>query len=133
MTNVFTKIINREIPGYIVAETPDCIAFLDIHPLAVGHTLVVPKQKVDDVFDLDDAVLAEVMAFARKVALGIKKTIPCLRVGIAVVGLEVPHAHIHLIPLHDIDDDISFRKPKLKQSQAELHRVAKQLRANIAH
>lgn len=133
MASIFTKIINREIPGYIVAEESEYIAFLDICPLAVGHTLVVPKQEVDYLFDLNDTVFTGLMTFAKRVAIGIQKAIPCLRVGMAVVGLEVPHAHIHLIPLHDIYDDINFKKPKLKQSQTAFYSMAKQLQDSIAH
>jgi len=131
MASIFTKIIRREIPGHIVAEEPDYIAFLDVYPLTIGHTLVVPKKEIDDLFDLDDAVFKGLMAFAKKVASGIQKVIPCLRVGMAVVGLEVPHAHIHLIPLETLDD-IDFKKPKRQQSWAALNSVAEQLQAAIA-
>ena len=119
-------------PGYIVAEEVHYIAFLDIHPLAVGHTLVVPKQEVDYLFDLDDTTFAGLMVFAKRVAEGIQKTISCLRVGMAVVGLEVPHAHIHLVPLQDMYDNIDFKKPKLQQSQAKFSALARQLQAAIA-
>lgn len=131
MKSIFTQIIDREIPGYIVAETADCIAFLDIHPLAIGHTLVVPKQAVAYVFDLHDTVFSELMIFSKKVALGIQKVVPCLRIGMAVVGLEVPHAHIHLIPLHGLYD-IDFKKPRLQQSPLALRNIADQLQAAIA-
>ena len=106
------------------------MAFLDIHPLAVGHTLVVPKKEVDYLFDLEDTALAGLMLFAKRVAIGIQKVVPCLRVGMAVVGLEVPHAHIHLVPLND-PYAIDFKKPKLTLSQAELSKLANQLRAAI--
>ncbi|MHA7877872.1 MAG: HIT family protein [Bacteroidota bacterium] len=132
MASIFTKIINREIPGYIVAEVPHYIALLDIYPLAVGHILVVPKQEIDYLFDLDDMAFTGLMAFAKKVAIGMQKVIPCLRIGMAVVGLEVPHAHIHLIPLHDTHDNIDFTKPKLKLSQATFNNLAKQIKAAIA-
>jgi histidine triad (HIT) family protein len=131
MASIFTKIINRDIPGYIVAETPDYIAFLDIHPLAVGHTLVVPKKEIDYLFDLDDTVFTGLMAFTKKVAIGMQKIVPCLRIGMAVVGLEVPHAHIHLVPLNDLYD-IDFKKPKLQQSQATMSNLMHQLQAAIA-
>ncbi len=132
MASIFTQIINRDIPGYIIAEESNYIAFLDIHPLAVGHTLVVPKKEIDYLFDLDDTVFTGLMVFTKKVAIGMQKTIPCLRVGMAVVGLEVPHAHVHLIPLNDLYD-IDFKKPKLQQSQAVLSSMANQLQAAIAN
>ena len=131
MESIFTKIINRDIQSYIVAEESDYIAFLDIHPLAVGHTLVVPKKEIDYLFDLDDTVLTGLMVFTKRVAIGIRQVVPCLRVGMAVVGLEVPHAHIHLIPLNDLYD-IDFKKPKLQQSQVMLSNMVNQLQAAIA-
>ncbi len=131
MESIFTKIINRDISSYIIAEESDYIAFLDIHPLAVGHTLVVPKKEIDYLFDLDDTVLTGLMVFTKRVAIGIQQVVPCLRVGMAVVGLEVPHAHIHLIPLND-PYDIDFKKPKLQQSQVVLSNMANQLQAAIA-
>lgn len=115
MPSIFTRIINREIPGYIIAENDDAIAFLDVNPLNEGHTLVVPKVEVDKLFDLDEETYLKVQAFAHQVARAIEKAIPCLRVGVAVIGLEVPHAHIHLIPLHGMHD-IDFGRPKLKLS-----------------
>jgi histidine triad (HIT) family protein len=123
MASIFTKIINREIPGHIVAENEHAIAFLDINPLTAGHTLVVPKQEVDKLFDLDQHAYLELHAFAYEVAQAIEKAMPCLRVGMAVIGLEVPHAHIHLIPLNSMDD-INFTRPKLNPSQEELKVVA---------
>lgn len=122
MPSIFTKIINREIPGYIVAENEDAIAFLDINPLNEGHTLVVPKKEVDKLFDLGEDTYLKLQSFAYKVAQAIEKTIPCLRVGVAVVGLEVPHAHIHLIPLHGMHD-IDFGRPKLKLSKEEFEGI----------
>ena len=119
MASIFTKIINREIPAHIVAEDDHYLAFLDINPLAEGHTLVVPKKEVDYIFDLDDDTLAGMQVFSKSVAKAIEKAVPCLRVGIAVVGLEVPHAHVHLIPINKIDD-INFTRPKLKLTQEEL-------------
>lgn len=115
MASIFTRIINREIPGYIVAEDEHNIAFLDINPLNEGHTLVVPKKEVDRLFDLDEDTYLKLQAFTHKVAKAIETAIPCLRVGVAVIGLEVPHAHIHLIPLHGMHD-IDFSRPKLELS-----------------
>jgi histidine triad (HIT) family protein len=130
MTTLFTKIINREIPAYIVAEDNDCIAFLDIMPLAKGHVLVVPKVEVDYIFDLEDEVLEGLHVFAKKVAKAIDKTIPCTRVGVAVIGLEVPHVHVHLIPLRSIND-INFSRPKLKLSSEEMTRIADTIRKGM--
>ena len=130
MASIFTRIINKELPGHIVAETDNYIAFLDIHPLAVGHTLVVPKKETDDFFDLEDDLLSGLVLVAKRVAIGICKTVPCLRVGIAVVGLEVPHAHVHLVPLHG-PYDIDFRRSKIHQSQAALRSLANKLRTAV--
>jgi len=126
MASIFTKIINREIPGYIVAEDDQTIAFLDINPIAQGHTLVVPKQEVDYVFDLDDATLAHVHVFAKKLAKAIETVVPCNRIGLAVVGLEVPHAHVHLVPLNTMAD-IDFNKPKLTLSKETFETLHKQI------
>ncbi|WP_422009332.1 HIT family protein [Roseivirga pacifica] len=131
MASIFTKIINREIPGYIVAENDDAIAFLDINPLNEGHTLVVPKKEVDKLFDLDEATYLKLQAFAYKVSQAIAATIPCLRVGVAVVGLEVPHAHIHLIPLHGMHD-IDFGRPKLRLTGAEFEAIAEKISSEMA-
>lgn len=130
MASIFTKIINREIPGHIVAENDDFIAFLDINPLVHGHTLVVPKKEVDYIFDLEDDMLANLHLFAKKVAQGIEKSVSCKRVGVAVIGLEVPHVHVHLIPLNTMDD-INFTRPKLDPSQEELKSVAEKIKANV--
>lgn len=126
MPSIFTRLINREIPGYIVAENEDAIAFLDINPLNEGHTLVVPKKEVDKLFDLDEDTYLKLQAFTYQVAQAIEKAIPCLRVGVAVIGLEVPHAHIHLIPLHGMHD-IDFGRPKLKLSQEEFEEIAENI------
>ncbi|GCD80578.1 HIT family protein [Schleiferia thermophila] len=115
MASIFTKIVKGEVPAYIVAETENCIAFLDIFPLVEGHTLVIPKIEVDDLFDLPDEIYSELWTLAKKVAFAIKSAYPCIKVGVAVVGLEVPHAHIHLMPINQIDD-LNFSKPKLKLS-----------------
>ncbi|XWN34601.1 MAG: HIT family protein [Roseivirga sp.] len=131
MPSLFTKIINRDLPSHIVAEEAHYMAFLDIHPLALGHTLVVPKQEVDNLFDLEDSILSGLMLFAKRVAIGIQQVVPCLRVGMAVVGLEVPHAHIHLLPLNG-PYDIDFKKPQLQLSQAKLRNIAAQLYAAIS-
>jgi histidine triad (HIT) family protein len=126
MASVFTRIINGEIPCYKIAEDKHYFAFLDINPLAKGHTLVVPKEETDYLFDLSDESLAGISVFAKKVARAIGKTMPCKRVGIAVLGLEVPHAHIHLIPINDLGD-INFARPKLKLTQEEFVAIAKRI------
>lgn len=127
MASLFTKIINREIPGHIVAEDDQFIAFLDIMPLVMGHTLVVPKKEVDYIFDHDDATLSAMMVFAKKVAGAVKKSVACKRIGIAVIGLEVPHTHVHLVPMNTMDD-INFTRPKLKPSQEELAEMAQRIK-----
>ena len=119
MSTIFTKIINQEIPCYKIAETEKFIAFLDINPLVKGHTLVVPKVEVDYIFDLENQLLSELFLFSKSVAKKIKKAIPCDRIGISVVGLEVPHAHVHLIPINQIND-MNFSRPKLKLSNNEM-------------
>ena len=127
MASIFTKIINREIPGHIVAESDRFIAFLDINPLVKGHCLVVPKEETDYIYDLDDESLAGLIVFSKKVARAIEKVVPCLRIGIAVIGLEVPHTHVHLVPLNTMGD-INFSRPKLSPSQAELIEVAQKIK-----
>ena len=127
MASIFTKIINREIPGHIVAEDEQFIAILDIMPLVEGHVLVIPKKEVDYLFDLDEETYTGLMDFARKIAGGIKKAIPCKRVGVAVIGLEVPHVHVHLIPMQQMDD-MNFSRPKLKPSQEELAATAEKIK-----
>jgi histidine triad (HIT) family protein len=126
MTSIFTHIVKGEIPCYKVAENERFLAFLDINPLAVGHTLVIPKKEKDYIFDIDDAQYQELFLFAKKVALAVENVIPCQRIGIAVIGLEVPHAHIHLVPLQTVYD-IDFKKPKLKISQEEFELVAQKI------
>jgi len=127
MATIFTKIINKEIPAEIIAEDQRFIAFLDIMPLVKGHVLVVPKQEVDYIFNLDDDTLSGLHIFAKKVAKAIDKTIKCTRVGVAVIGLEVPHVHIHLVPLRTMDD-INFTRPKLKLSKEELAEIAETIK-----
>lgn len=126
MASIFTKIIKGEIPSYKVAENDDFYAFLDISPLTKGHTLVVPKKEIDYIFDLDDNTLMGLHLFAKKVALSIEKVVPCKRVGVAVLGLEVPHAHVHLVPLIN-ENDVNFFKPRLSFQKEELERLAKEI------
>ncbi|MEM6830594.1 MAG: HIT family protein [Bacteroidota bacterium] len=128
MASVFTRIIKREIPAHIIAESDECLAFLDINPLVEGHALVIPKKEVDYLFDLDDETIAGLNVFAKKVAKAIDAVIECQRVGVSVVGLEVPHAHIHLIPINSIDD-MNFGRMKLCPSQEELASVANKIKA----
>lgn len=123
MASIFTKIVNGEIPCYKVAETEECLAFLDINPLAKGHTLVIPKKEVDYLFDLDDALYAKLFAFSKRVAHAVKKAIPCERVGMAVIGLEVPHAHVHLCPINGIHD-LSFANPRVQLTKDEFAAIA---------
>jgi histidine triad (HIT) family protein len=123
MSSIFTKIVNGEIPSYKVAEDENYYAFLDIFPLAKGHTLVIPKKEIDYIFELDGETYRGLWAFAKKVALGIESAVPCLRVSIAVLGLDVPHAHIHLIPMNNMED-FDFKKKKLKLEKEELIEIA---------
>lgn len=130
MATVFTRIIRGEIPCYKVAEDDRYFAFLDINPLHEGHTLVIPKAEVDYVFDLDNETLAGLILFSKKVAAAVEKTVKCKRIGIAVVGLEVPHAHVHLVPM-DTMDDINFMKPKLKFTPEEFKSLAEKISKEI--
>lgn len=130
MATIFTKIVRGEIPSYKIAEDDRYYAFLDINPLAKGHTLVIPKQETDYIFDLDAELLGGMMVFAQKVAKALKQTIPCNRVGVAVLGLEVPHAHIHLIPLNR-ESDINFSNPKLKLTGEEFELLANEIRSHF--
>ncbi len=130
MATIFSKIIAGEIPSYKVAENDKFYSFLDINPLAKGHTLVVPKQEVDYIFDLSDEDLGEMHVFAKHVALAIQKAFPCRKVGEAVIGLEVPHAHIHLIPMQK-ESDMLFSNPKLKLQPEEFEAIAKAIRENL--
>ncbi len=131
MASIFTRIINGEIPCYKVAESETCVAFLDINPLAQGHTLVVPKAEVDYIFDVEDELYKDLMLFAKRVALAIEKVVPCERIGVTVIGLEVPHAHVHLIPINGISD-MNFAKPKLQLNQEEFVDLAKKIAASFS-
>ncbi len=130
MASIFSKIINNEIPAYKVAENDEFVAFLDIFPLAEGHTLVVPKQEIDYIFDIDDDVLGRMNIFAKAVAKAIEKVVDCKRIGIAVIGLEVPHAHIHLIPINNIED-INFGRQKLKFTEKEFLKICNKIKKEV--
>ena len=126
MASIFSKIISGEIPGFKIAETDTCYAFLDINPLAVGHVLVIPKEEVDYLFDVEDDLYTKLMLFSKQVAKAIKNVVPCERIGVAVIGLEVPHAHVHLIPINNIHD-IDFSRPKLQLDQAKMKETAEKI------
>lgn len=130
MATIFTKIIQGEIPCYKIAEDDRYFAFLDINPLKTGHTLIVPKEETDYLFELEDDQLAGLILFSKKVAKAIKKVIPCNRIGLAVLGLEVPHAHIHLVPMNSMDD-VNFKNPKLKFSPEEFKAIAEKISSNV--
>ena len=130
MATIFTKIIKGEIPCYKIAEDENYFAFLDINPLRAGHTLVVPKRETDYIFDLEDVYLSGMIVFSKKIALAIKSAIPCNRIGVAILGLEVPHAHIHLVPM-DTMEDINFRNPKLKFSPEEFKDIAAKISRKV--
>lgn len=130
MPSIFTRIIAGEIPSYKVAEDADHIAILDVFPLKKGHVLVIPKIENDYIFDLDDARLSALTVFAKKVAIGMQKAIPCKRIGVAVIGLEVPHTHIHLIPMESVQD-LNFGNPKLKFSPEEMEATAIAIREKL--
>ena len=132
MASIFSKIVAGDIPCHQVAENDHCLAFLDIMPLAEGHTLVIPKVEVDRIWDLEPVLLSELHVFSQKVALALEDAVPCERVGLAVIGLEVPHAHVHLIPLNAVSD-INFERPKLKRTQEELAATAQTLQAAFAN
>ena len=129
MSSIFTKIINGEIPCYKIAEDDNFFAFLDINPNAKGHTLCVPKQETDKLFDLDDELYLGLMQFSKKIAAAIKKTVPCNRIGMTVIGLEVPHAHVHLIPLNEMRE-MTF-KHKVSLTKEEFETLAKNIQANL--
>lgn len=130
MATIFTKIIRGEIPCYKIAENDDYFSFLDINPLRAGHTLVVPKKETDYIFDLDDVYLSGMILFSKKIAVAIKSVISCNRIGVAILGLEVPHAHIHLVPM-DTMEDINFKNPKLKFTVEEFKDIAAKISSNV--
>jgi histidine triad (HIT) family protein len=130
MASIFSKIIRGEIPCYKIAESEDYFAFLDINPLRAGHALVVPKRETDYIFDLEDVYLAGMVIFSKKVAAAIKSAIPCNRIGVVVLGLEVPHAHIHLVPM-DTMEDVNFRNPKLKFTPEEFKDIAARISSKV--
>jgi histidine triad (HIT) family protein len=129
MSSIFTKIVNGEIPCYKVAEDDNFLAFLDVNPNAEGHTLCIPKQEIDKLFDLDDPLYLGLMQFSKKVAIALEKTVPCKRIGMSVIGLEVPHAHVHLIPINEMED-IRFQK-KITLSQEEFAALALKIQGNL--
>lgn len=129
MASIFTKIVNGEIPAYKIAEDDNYLAFLDVNPNAKGHTLCIPKQEIDKIFDMDEESYLGLMKFSKKIAAALEKTVPCKRVGIAVVGLEVPHAHVHLIPLNEMDE-MRFHN-KVSLSKEEFEALAKAIQANL--
>ena len=130
MATIFSKIVKGEIPSYKIAESEDYYAFLDINPLAKGHTLVIPKQETDYLFDLDDTTYQGLMLFSKNIAHAIEEAVPCKRIGVAVLGLEIPHAHVHLIPINS-EADINFANPKLKLSEDEFQSIAKAIRDKV--
>ena len=129
MSSIFTKIINGEIPCYKIAEDENYLAFLDVNPNAKGHTLCVPKQEIDKIFDMDETLYLGLMQFSRKVAIALEKTVPCKRIGVAVIGLEVPHTHVHLIPLNQMED-MRFQN-KVALSKEEFEALAKAIQGNL--
>jgi histidine triad (HIT) family protein len=130
MASIFTKIINREIPGIVIAEDDHYIAILDINPLVIGHTLVIPKKEVDYIFDMENDHLSGLTLFAKKVAHALKKAVPCKRIGVSVIGLEVPHTHVHLVPMNSADD-VNFTKAKLSPAKEDLLKVAEAIKAQL--
>jgi histidine triad (HIT) family protein len=128
--SIFSRIVSGEIPSYKIAENENCFAFLDISPLAKGHTLVIPKKEVDYIFDMEDELHKELWHFAKQVSKAIEKAVPCKRIGVAVIGLEVPHAHIHLIPMNKVSD-MNFSMPKLSFSKEEMEATAAAIRSKL--
>ena len=129
MSSIFTKIVNGEIPCYTIAEDANFLAFLDVNPNAKGHTLCIPKQEIDQLFEIDDELYLGLMQFSKKIATALQKTVPCKRIGMAVIGLEVPHAHIHLIPLNEMDE-MRFQN-KATLSKDEFEALAKEIQSNL--
>jgi histidine triad (HIT) family protein len=130
MSTIFTKIIKGEIPCYKIAENENCFAFLDISPLAEGHTLVIPKKEIDYIFDIDDALYSELMFFSKRISAALLKSVSCKRIGVAVIGLEVPHAHVHLIPMNSVSD-LNFSRPKLSLPKERMQELAKKISENF--
>jgi histidine triad (HIT) family protein len=130
MTSIFTKIINGEIPSHKIAENDKFLAFLDVFPLVPGHVLVIPKKETDFIFDISDEDLAEMIVFAKPIAKAIRKSVACKRIGMSVIGLEVPHAHMHLVPINSADD-LNFTREKIKPSSEELAEMAKKIKSNL--
>ncbi|CAN1529681.1 Hit Diadenosine tetraphosphate (Ap4A) hydrolase and other HIT family hydrolases [Flavobacteriaceae bacterium] len=129
MSSIFTKIVNGEIPCYKIAEDDNFLAFLDVNPNAIGHTLCIPKQEIDKIFDLDDALYLGLMQFSKKIAIALEKAVPCKRIGMSVIGLEVPHAHVHLIPLNEMDE-MRFQN-KVSLSKEEFEALVKKIQENL--
>jgi len=129
MSSIFTKIVNGEIPCYKIAEDDNFLAFLDVNPNAIGHTLCIPKQEINKIFDLDDALYLGLMQFSKKIAIALEKAVPCKRIGMSVIGLEVPHAHVHLIPLNEMDE-MRFQN-KVLLSKEEFEALAKKIQENL--
>ena len=129
MSSIFTKIVNGEIPSYKIAEDENYLAFLDVNPNTTGHTLCIPKQEINKIFDMEEDLYLGLMKFSRKVAKAVEKTVPCKRIGLAVVGLEVPHTHVHLIPLHDMDD-MRFQR-KVSLTKEEFEELTKAIQSNL--
>ena len=130
MASIFSKIVAGEIPCYKVAETEDCLAFLDVNPIVKGHVLCIPKTEIDYIFDIDDELYCKLLLFSKKVATGLKKVCPCIKVGVAVVGIDVPHAHVHLAPLNQ-PGDLRFDK-HVTMTEAEMKELAKEISAAVA-
>ena len=129
MSSIFTKIVNGEIPCYKIAEDENFLAFLDVNPNAFGHTLCIPKQEINKIFDLDDALYLGLMQFSKKIAIALEKAVPCKRIGMSVIGLEVPHAHVHLIPLNEMDE-MRFQN-KVRLSKEEFETLARKIQENL--
>jgi histidine triad (HIT) family protein len=129
MSSIFTKIVNGEIPCYKIAEDDNFLAFLDVNPNAIGHTLCIPKQEINKIFDLDDALYLGLMQFSKKIAIALEKAVPCKRIGMSVIGLEVPHAHVHLIPLNEMDEMRFQNKVSLSKEQFEA--LVKKIQENL--
>lgn len=132
MPTIFSKIVSGEVPCFKIAESDKFLAFLDVFPLAKGHTLVIPKKETDYIFNIDDEDFSGLQLFSKKIAKAIEKAVPCKRIGVAVIGLEVPHAHIHLIPLQNVSD-INFSRPKLSFPKEEMEEMANKIREHISH